>query len=167
MDLPALAIPPLTPAGTVDRPPLAVEALDPRAWRVLTWRQEHLPLYRLRRVDDWYALSSLECRAAWRVADRLRLDDDQRHSFYAQHHETVETLAHSARPELVETRERLRERVPEAYAPRRLRSRWERLAPNFMVGWPTWFANRRVGLRDRRFRLLTWSSYRGQPAPGS
>jgi hypothetical protein len=86
-DLPRLAIPPLPPAGTVDRPPLPVEELDPRAWQVLTWRQEHLPLERARRTDDWHALSSLERRAAWPVADRLRLDDDQRYSLYAQHHE--------------------------------------------------------------------------------
>jgi hypothetical protein len=146
IDLPPLAIPPLTPAGTVDRPPLAVEALDPRAWQVLTWRQEHLPLDRVRRVGDWHALSSLERRAAWRVADRLRLDDDQRFSLYAQHHEAVETLAHAAHPELVETRERLRERGPQTGWLRRRRSRWVRLAPNFMVGWPTWFANRRFGV---------------------
>lgn len=166
MELPRLAIAPLAPAGTVGRPPLPVEELDPRAWQVLTWRQEHLPLDRVHRIDDWPALSSLEHRAAWRVADRLRLDDDQRYSLRAQHHQVVETLAHAAHPELVETREQLRRRAPETGWLRRRRSRWERLTPNFMVGWPT-FANRRVRLRDRRFRLLTWSCYRGQPAPGS
>ena len=33
----------------MDRPALAVEVLDPRAWAALRWRQEHLPLARLRR----------------------------------------------------------------------------------------------------------------------
>jgi hypothetical protein len=45
--------------------------------------------------------------------------------------------------------------------------RWRRFVPNFMVGWPTWFANRRVGLRDKRFWLLTRSAYRGQPRPNA
>ncbi len=32
-----IAMPTLTPAGTLDRPPLPIEDLDPRAWRVLSW----------------------------------------------------------------------------------------------------------------------------------
>jgi len=164
-DLGPLVMPPLTPAGTAGRPPLAVEELDPRAWQILTWRQQHLPLNRLRRIGDWHALSSLERRAAWRVADRLQLDDDQRYSLYARHYEAAETLAHAAHPQLVETRDQLRRRASETGWLRQPWSGWERLAPSFMVGWPTWFANRRVGLRDRWFRLLTWSFYRGQPTP--
>ena len=35
---PPLALPPLTPAGTMDRPPLPVDHLDGRAWSVLRWR---------------------------------------------------------------------------------------------------------------------------------
>ena len=34
---------------------------------------------------------------------------------------------------------------------------------NVTVGWGVWFGNRRVGLRDRWFRLRTTSSYRGAP----
>ena len=51
---------PLCPAGTMDRPPLAVPGLDPGAWAVLSWRQERLPLARLRRRGDWDALLHLE-----------------------------------------------------------------------------------------------------------
>jgi hypothetical protein len=38
-----------------------------------------------------------------------------------------------------------------------------RRLPNFMVGWPTWFGNRRRGLRDRWFRVKTRSAFRDQP----
>lgn len=65
-DLAPLDMPPLTAAGTLDRPPLTVEALDPRAWEVLRWRQQHLPLHRLKRRSHYDALSSLESRAATR-----------------------------------------------------------------------------------------------------
>ena len=44
------------------------EALDPRTWEVLRWRQEHLPLHRLKRRSHYDALWSLESRAARRVA---------------------------------------------------------------------------------------------------
>jgi hypothetical protein len=47
-DLPPVPLPALTPAGTLDRPPLPVADLDARAWTVLRWRQAHLPLRRLR-----------------------------------------------------------------------------------------------------------------------
>ena len=48
-------------------------------------------------------------------------------------------------------------------AVRRRRTIWHKRVPSFMVGWPTWLANRRAGLRDRYFRLVTRSAYRGQP----
>jgi Clp amino terminal domain, pathogenicity island component len=166
-DLPPIAVPPLTPAGTMDRPPLPVDQLDCRAWNVLGWRQEHLPLSRVRRKGDWYALSHLEERAAWRIADRLCVDDDQRYSMLVHHHGEVEKLASAVRPDLVETRQQLMDghyqRGVELVRSARQRRRWRRVVPNFMVGWPTWFANRRAGLRDKRFRVLTRSAYRGQP----
>jgi hypothetical protein len=167
--LPPIAIPPLTPAGIADRPPLAVDQLDVRAWSVLCWRQEHLPLARLRRQGDWHALSHLEHRAAWRIADRFGVDDDQRHSLGFHHNHEVERLAYAASPAVVETTSQLMERFghegPLLRRGRRRRRR--RLVPNFMMGWPTWFANRRVGLRDKRFWLMTRSAYRDQPARDS
>ncbi len=45
-DLPPVSMPPLTPAGTFDRPPLPVGELDPRAWAALCWRQVYLSLGR-------------------------------------------------------------------------------------------------------------------------
>ena len=44
VDHPPLGVPAPTPAGTMDRPPLPAGDLDPRAWAVLRWRQDHLPL---------------------------------------------------------------------------------------------------------------------------
>jgi len=38
-ELPRIPLPALTPAGTLDRPPLPVADLDARAWAVLRWRQ--------------------------------------------------------------------------------------------------------------------------------
>ena len=144
--LPPVPLPALTPAGTLDRPPLPVADLDARAWTVLRWRQAHLPLRRLRGPGDLRALINLERAAAWRVADRLGLDDDQRHSLVWQHASRVGQLA--ARTDLVGS------------APRRPPRR-----RGVTVGWATWFGNRQVGLRDRWFRLRTSWHYRGCPAP--
>jgi Clp amino terminal domain, pathogenicity island component len=145
-DLPPVPLPALTPAGTLDRPPLPVADLDARAWTVLRWRQAHLPLRRLRGPGDLRALINLERAAAWRVADRLGLDDDQRHSLVWQHAGRVGQLA--ARTDLVGS------------APRRPPRR-----RGVTVGWATWFGNRQVGLRDRWFRLRTSWHYRGCPEP--
>ena len=57
-------LPPLTPAGTIDRPPLPVADLHGRAWTALRWRQDHLPLDRVSRRSDLDALSHLERDAA-------------------------------------------------------------------------------------------------------
>ena len=164
----SLPMPALCPAGTHDRPPLPIGELDQPAWALLSWRQGHLPLSRLKRQSDWYALSNLGRRAAWRTADRRGLDDDQRYSLVSHHHDRVEALAHEARPDLVETRDQLKQRhqrsMPRLGYQQRPRRAWRRVAPNFMVGWPTWFSNRRAGLRDKYFRLLTAPAYRGQPA---
>ena len=155
-DLPPIPLPALTPAGTLDRPPLPVADLDARAWAVLRWRQDHLPLGRLRRAGDLRALIHLERTAAWRVADGLALDDDQRHSLVWQHAGQVAQLTARARTDLVGS-------VGPPRGPRRPpRSRWR---PSVTVGWSAWFGNRRVGLRDRWFRLRTSWHYRGCPEP--
>jgi hypothetical protein len=162
-------MPPLCPAGTHDRPPLPVDELDAAVWAVLVWRQDHLPLRRLKRQSDWYALSNLEYRAARALAGRRALDDDQRYSLLRYHRDRVEALAHGARPDLVETRQQRRQRYPRSMplVGHRRRSSWQRLVPNLMVGWPTWFSNRRSGLRDKYFRLISASAYRGQPVLSS
>ena len=155
-DLPPIPLlPALTPAGTLDRPPLPVANLDARAWAVLRWRHDHLPLGQLRRAGDLEALTHLERTAAWRLAARLGLDDDQRYSLVRQHDDQVGQLAARARPDL----------APSAAAPAGPRRLPRRRFLNVTVGWTAWFGNRRVGLRDRWFRPRTTWDYRGCPQP--
>jgi hypothetical protein len=90
------------------------------------------------------------------VADRLGLDDDQRHSLVGQHADQVGQRTARARPDLVGSV------GPPRRPPRPPRSRWR---PSVTVGWATWFGNRRVGLRDRWFRVRTSRHYRGCPQP--
>jgi len=171
LDEPALPMHHITPAGTMDRPPLDISELDSGAWSVLCWRQDRLPLHRLKRRRHWYALSSLENRAALRVADRFRVDEDQRYSLLRHHSDRVDALAYAAHPDLVVTMQQLRDAhrsgSPNLRPIVRSRSAWERVVPGFMIGWPTWFANRRVGIRNKWFRLNTLLDYRGQPGPSA
>jgi len=163
-DEPLITLPPLTPAGTMDRPPLPVAALNARAWTALRWRQDHLPLDRVRRGSDRDALSNLERDAAWRLTQRLGIDDDQRYSLSWHHADQVEQRLARARPDLGRSHRAPRRPVPPMviwFGHRRLRLR----ALNVTVGWRMWFRNRQVGLRDRWFRLRTSSYYRGAPQP--
>jgi hypothetical protein len=153
LDLRPVPLPPPTPAGTLDRPALPVPDLDPRAWAVLRWRQDHLPLAQLHRSGDLQALSHLERSAAWRLADRLALDGDQRYSLLDQHDAHVTALAARAHPDV----------APAAPPGRRPRPRGP--IGRLTVGWPAWFSNRRVSLRDRWFQVRTVRSYRGCPQP--
>lgn len=168
-DQPPITLPALIPAGTGDRPALPVTALDARAWAALRWRQAHLPLGQLRRRSDWDALSHLETAAAWRIAERIGLDDDQLYSLISHHAEQVKQRGARARPDLVGRR-----RGPGGFSGAAGRSRptvisfWRpgRRKPGFLrvtVGWEVWFRNRQVGLRNRWFRLRTLRYYRGAP----
>jgi hypothetical protein len=164
-DRPPATMPPLTPAGTLDRPPLPVAELDPTAWAALVWRQQHLPVDRLRVPTDWISMYHVERHAAGRVAARLDLDDDQRASLHVHHVAEVERRAALAAPIVVETREQLiaryRQHGPDPRRP--FEVWWQRNMPRWSVGWPTWFANRGVGLREKRFRLITLRRYRDAP----
>src|SRR3984957_13234340 len=155
-DLPPVPLPALTPAGTLDRPPLPVADLDARAWTVLRWRQAPLPLRRLRGPGDLRALINLERAAAWRVADRLGLDDDQRHSLVWQHAAQISQRIARTRTDLVGS-------SGPRPRPGRLPRRPGYL--NVTVGWATWFGNRRGAFRDRWFRLRTPSHPPGRPQP--
>jgi Clp amino terminal domain, pathogenicity island component len=167
-DLPPIELPALTPSGTLDRAPLPVSDLDDRAWAALRWRQDHLPVGRLRRPSDREALLHLERDEAWRVADRLDVDDDQRYSLISHHASEVGRRVERARPDLATpptARDRAQARTT-ALARRHRRRRGRTFAlRNVTVGWGVWFGNRWVELRDRWFRLRTTSSYRGAPQP--
>jgi hypothetical protein len=165
-DLPPIPMPPLTTAGTLDRAPLSVSELNPRAWTTLCWRQDHLPFRKISRRSHFAALRHLESRATWRASSKLSLDDDQRYSLLRHHVDRVEQLAAYAKPELFELRSSVSElRVQVGIT--RIVSRRRRLHRprwmNFTVGWGTWFANRQVGLRNRWFRLRIISDFLRAP----
>jgi hypothetical protein len=169
-DMPEVTLPPVTPAGTLDRPPLPVAELDKRAWAYLCWRQDHLPLGRVRHQRDCSSLLQVERRVAWRVATRLRLDDDQRYSLYRLHSEHVIIRAGEARPELTARRQDTNDRsahiISFAKSGRGLRRTGRRWIPSFTAGWGTWFSNRRIGIRNKWFWLRTLYAYRGAPRLG-
>jgi Clp amino terminal domain, pathogenicity island component len=163
-DLPPLEFEPTTPAGTLDRPALPVTELNTRAWAVLRWRQEHLPIGALRRRCNTWALLNSEHAAVMRVADQLALDDDQRYSLVHHHRQVVGDRIAQARPDLARPNQ---ERNAEARA-RTLavmqhgrRYRWLRVT----AGWGVWVGNRRVNAQNRWFRLRTAGAYRGAPQP--
>lgn len=94
--------------------------------------------------------------AAWRVADRRRLTDDERYSFLHYHHEAVERLAAEAIPDLVLRADQAESTIlPGEYVTLKIGSRTRQIKSPLPAGWLTWFGNRRVGIRDRWFRL-TW-----------
>jgi hypothetical protein len=164
--LPPIELSALTPAGTLDRASLPVSDLDERAWTALRWRQDHLPVGRLHRPCDREALLHLERNEAWRVADRLALDDDQRYSLISHHASEVGRRVERARPDLPKppsAGDRAQARAVALSRRHRRRPGRTFALRNVTVGWGAWFDNRRVGLRDRWFRLRTTSSYRGAP----
>ncbi len=91
---------PLVPAGTLDRPPLAVEQLHDQAWSALLARQKRLPIQVLRRPSDVAALSHIERNAAERLSTRLKLDDDERASLGVHHLHAVQQRVAEVRPDL-------------------------------------------------------------------
>jgi hypothetical protein len=165
LDVPPLRLPAATPAGTFDRPALAVSDLDARAWAVLCWRQEHLPMKLLRRRSDWWALSRLESAAAIRVGSQLTDGDDQLYSLRHHHAHEVERRAVLARPDLVPARSSrtVQTSVPITRLSRR-RPRRPRFL-NFTYGWGVWFKNRQGGLQYHWFCARAASYYRGAPQP--
>lgn len=184
-DHPPIGMPAPAPAGTMDRSPLPESDLDPRAWSVLRWRQDHLPLHRLRRRADRAALARLESAAAWRIAQRLRLGDDQRYSLIHHHDHAVrqaingEPGATTPPPPPGATTpppppgQAGLPGTPGAHA-RRIALLHRRLRRyglpgmallNLVVGWGPWMQNRRNGLHDRWVRLRTLGDYRGCPQP--
>lgn len=177
-DLPAIAIPPPVPAGYMDRPILTEPELDSRAWKVLTWRQAHLPLDSLRTPRDWQRLRDLEDEQVRRLYRSLRLHQDQEVSLGTQHLMRVQHIAHGARSDLVPPLPPpKRIDAPTVATPirtgdTRFRRRWRPSFLSFTIGWGTWFRDRWSGmkrrwewLQTRRFAFRTRASYRGCPHP--
>jgi hypothetical protein len=178
LDLPPIQIPPLIAAGYWDRPILVEEELDEVAWKVLLWRQAHLPLDALRNSKDWECLRSLEVESARRVYRRLRLHEDQELSLFGHHLRRVQELAHNARPDLVAAPPDPRQQGrfmggrpltrEDPHFPRH----WQPFFLSFTIGWACWFGNRWAGMKSRwswlltrAFAFRTRASYRGCPNP--
>jgi hypothetical protein len=177
-DLPRIPIAPPGPAGTRDRPPLAIADLDQRAWAVLRWRQEHLPLDRLDHAWQWWALSMIESRALWRLTRRRGLNEEQSCSIEDHHDREVRRRATQAAPAVIEAWDRqwvphgdqvvgYRSRPVGQPRDRRTGLRWwcRRHSPNFLAGWPTWFKGRFSDMRLMWFWATTRHRYAGGPRP--
>jgi len=162
---PAITFEPVTAAGTLDRPALPVGELNQRAWAVLRWRQDHLPIGRLRRRRDTEALIHLERDAVWRLSGRLALDDDQRFSLTHHHEAAVDEVVRRARIDVARQDGQTAHAELRALAFRRIRRRRRLPLLRFTVGWGAWLSNRRVQIWDRWFRLRTLDAYRGTPQP--
>jgi hypothetical protein len=162
---PLLTFPALDPAGTLDRPPLPAADLDSRAWTVLRWRQDHLPLHHVRGPSDAQALCRLERSAVSRLADQLRLGDDQRYSLMHHHIREVERRAGIERPALAGGGRRLGTQAVAAALPLPRRTHRHPAALNVTVGWGAWLGNRQVSVRDHWFRIRTAGDYRDCPQP--
>jgi len=163
-DLPPIAMPRVTPAGTLDRSALPLGDLDKAAWAQLQARQDRLPLRRLRTAAQVGSLLHLEDRAALKLLNKLEMDDDERYSLLHYHRAQVEQLVRAFNADLApaDSIQPASGRVAVANYTRRPRSRRRRRF-RFTVGWDTWFSNRRVGLRDRWFWLRTLPDYRRAP----
>lgn len=140
---------------------LPIEALDPRAWSLMCWRQAHLPLDRVRRRADWDSLGIVESRSARKVVSELGLGDRQGFSLSVHHRDEVDRRLTEARPDLANARTAKGFPMKQigVWHPAR-RTRFLR----FTVGWGTWLRNRQVGFRWRLFRVRTLSFYRGVPS---
>lgn len=152
VDQPRIALPPLTPAGTLDRPPLPLSELPTEARAVLQARQDRLPLSRLHRTSDWFAIMSNESRAVARLAKRFKMDDDRACSLQRHHDDAVTRRAHEVAPGMVDLPrdpgEPSRPHADFVVGPRPWRSRHPVLG-----GWGCWFGNRRIDLHAAWLRL--------------
>jgi hypothetical protein len=150
-DHPPVALDPLPPAGTSNRPALAVSALPAEAWAACARRQEALPLERLHRRVDWDAITLNEARAVDRLADRFALDDDQRYSLLHHHLNEVRRRGAAVAPLLIDPPRPagVPTRPVARLVPGPTRRRHHVVPP----GWRCWFGNRHVSWRARWLRL--------------
>ncbi|HLI57290.1 MAG TPA: Clp protease N-terminal domain-containing protein [Actinomycetota bacterium] len=147
---------PLPPMGTVHRSAMPVSDLPQDLWGQLCRRQDRLPLRRIRRRSDCYAVGLNEQRAVMRLADRHRLDDDQRYSLLSRHiaevNNRIRAAVPGALPEVPAGDGRPVGRMITVRGPRP--PRWLRRALNPFRGWGTWVGNRRVEVRAAYLRLI-------------
>ncbi len=143
------ALQPLPPAGVGGVPPLPLEELPSEVWSDLTRRQRRLPLHRIKRRAQWYALLASEHVATGTILDSHGLNEDQRQSFLVHHRSAVEVLLAEAAPTvhaqiLDDPGRRVRRR-------HHRHTRYRRLSGvlALLEGWRTSFGNRRSNLLRR------------------
>jgi hypothetical protein len=141
----------------------AHKELDDQAWQLLRWRQDHLPLDRVRGPTDWLALQHLEQRAATRIVHRLKVEARHGYGLVAYHQLEVELLAAQAAPDhwATWTSHELGP-GPELASPPQ-RTWWVRHTPRALSRLRIWATNRKRDVHDLRFALMTRRSYRGAP----
>ncbi len=136
--------------------------LDHRAWQLLRWRQDHLPLDRVRGPSDWLALQHLEERAATRIVNRLKIEARHGYGLMAYHQLEVELLTAQAAPDCWATWTRRQLRPPPESGPVPT-TWWARHVPATPDRFRSWISRRWSHVRDLRFAILTRRSYRGGP----
>lgn len=156
LDLPdeygPVALEPLPPAASTDRPPLGIEDLPADVWAALQERQARLPVHRVRRGTDWAAVVINEQRAVRRMAALRNSSPDETHALHHHHLRAVERRGAEAVPGIaVEPRSRSGAggRGEHLAGPRPPRPVPE--------GWGAWIANRRLALKVAWFR---WTAQR-------
>lgn len=153
-DLPLIPLPVLPPAGAMDRPPLPADELDSRAWEILCWRQDRLPLGRLQGRSGRATLLRLERDAATRLAEQLRLDDDQRYSLIWHHSRLVTQRVDRDRPDLGTAEQQVQRHL------RAARRRHRHPILRVTTGWGTWFSNRWASISIHWLRIRTMHTHR-------
>jgi hypothetical protein len=121
----------------MEEPPISKE--PPELWAELRHRQERLPLRRLHRRSDWYAISHNEQRAVRRLANRYDLSETQGFSLLNRHLDEVRRRAAAAAPDVVRS-PRSRDSAVSGYG---LVATRRRVMPR---GWAVWFSNRQVSV---------------------
>jgi hypothetical protein len=157
---PPLGAPNRAPVFYVEPQVVPVAELDPHAWSIMCWRQDRLPPGRVRHRADWDSLRIVERRAASKVAKRLGLGSLHSSSLVRHHCDGVEAKLTSALPSYSRERDSTGSLRGAGVTVSRGFIRRPR-APNFTIGWGTWFQNRRVGFRWRIFRLRNLNAFRG------
>ena len=128
--------------------------LPPGAEGVFTRRIDALPVDSLRRRLDADAIMHNEMQFLRRFCEHHRVDPPNTTALGTWHLRAVIDRLSALRPDLVPPRpsaapaSMINSQLLRLSGVERVRWRWRRLRPNFLVGWPTWFMNRWSQIRS-------------------
>ena len=147
-------------------PPAELATLPPDVWRHLEERLQQIPVDRIRRMADYYALRSVESEHINRIARDLNLSANQRQLLSDWWQQTVQL---KVQPKIEQITKSHRESQMRWIASEHRRHPTRQLPPQppgvvrtvlFQLkfntvgpGGRTWFGNRYVGIRRHTFRL--------------